>query len=204
MANPGCYPTAAILSLAPLLKFNLIAEEIIVDAKSGISGAGRKKALELSQQAKGNFKAYKVGIHQHTPEIVQQLFDLSKKNFLVNFVPHLLPIKRGILETIYVRKKKVDLFRKKDVRKIYREFYKDKPFVRIKEENIFPEIRDVVGTNFCDIGIHEEKKHLIIISVIDNLLKGASGQAVQNMNIMYGFEETLGLECRYCEEQNYL
>ncbi|MCX5700789.1 MAG: N-acetyl-gamma-glutamyl-phosphate reductase [Candidatus Omnitrophica bacterium] len=193
IANPGCYPTAAILALAPLVASNLVdLTSIIIDAKSGVSGAGKKLAEGfLFAEANEDFRAYKVGEHQHMPEINQVLTKLSGKKTNVIFVPHLLPLNRGILETIYVKKSKG--FKKTRIIDLYKKFYKKEPFVRIKTEGEFPRLKDVVGTNFCDIGIKELKESVIVISAIDNLVKGASGQAVQNMNIMYGLPEILGL-----------
>ena len=192
IANPGCYPTAAILALAPLLAFDLVdSDSIIIDAKSGVTGAGRKIAEGfLFSEINEDFKAYKVNVHQHAPEIDQVLSKLSGKKIGVTFVPHLLPLNRGILETIYVKKSKG---KNQNLTVLYKKFYKNEPFVRIKEEGNFPRIKDIAGTNFCDIGIKDCGDKIIIISAIDNLLKGASGQAVQNMNIMYGFPENLGL-----------
>ncbi len=193
VANPGCYPTAALLSLAPLLNSNLVdLDSIIIDAKSGISGAGKKLAEGfLATDAHEDFKAYKVGVHQHTPEISQELSKISGRKVSVVFVPHLLPINRGILETIYLKRSKKS--KGKDLIKLYQKFYKKEPFIRIKAEGCMPRIKDVTGTNFCDIGIKEDGDKIIVISVIDNLVKGASGQAVQNMNIMCGFPESTGL-----------
>jgi len=192
VANPGCYPTAAILALAPLLALDLInPDSIIIDAKSGVSGAGKKITKEyLFQEIDQDFKAYKINTHQHIPEINQILSGLSGKKIKVVFVPHLLPINRGIFETIYINKTKA---KKYNLLQLYKKFYKKEPFVRIKGEGCFPRIKDVANTNFCDIGIKEEKDKAIIIAAIDNLTKGASGQAVQNMNIMYKFPETAGL-----------
>ncbi|MFY9402254.1 MAG: N-acetyl-gamma-glutamyl-phosphate reductase [Candidatus Omnitrophota bacterium] len=198
IANPGCYPTPAILSLAPLIKANLIdLSTIVIDAKSGVSGAGRKKAEEffLASNFREDFKAYKVGTHQHTPEIEQELTKIAKKKVKVVFVPHLLPVERGILETIYVQKNKSARKRFKGINvvNLFKSFYKDEPFIRIKKEGEYPSLKDVVNTNFCDIGIRQERNSFIIVSAIDNLVKGASGQAVQNMNIMFGFSEIEGL-----------
>ncbi|PIP19292.1 MAG: N-acetyl-gamma-glutamyl-phosphate reductase [Candidatus Omnitrophica bacterium CG08_land_8_20_14_0_20_41_16] len=195
VANPGCYPTAAILSLAPLVAFNIADfSSIIIDAKSGVSGAGKKMVEAfLFSEVNEDFRAYKVGVHQHTPEINQELSKLGGKKINVVFVPHLLPLNRGILETIYVKKDKKGRGRGKDLIELYKKFYKKEPFVRIRAEGQLPKIKDVVGTNFCDIGIKEDGDNVIVISAIDNLLKGASGQAVQNMNIMYGFREYTGL-----------
>jgi len=194
IANPGCYPTAALLALAPIAKKSLFRfDNIIIDAKSGYSGAGRKSLDDpFRQEVKDDFKAYKVDNHQHSPEINQELSVLTGKKINVTFVPHLLPIERGILETIYVQAKDKKL-KSAGVIKLYKDFYKDKPFVRIKKEGEFPRIKDVSGTNFCDIGIKVGRENLIIISAIDNLVKGASGQAVQNMNLMCGFKEIEGL-----------
>lgn len=196
IANPGCYSTAAILALAPLLKEKFSPREIIIDAKSGYSGAGRKPVDDpFWKELKDNFKAYKVDVHQHAPEIEQELSKLARKKIKVTFVPHLLPIERGILETVYVRTRNQKPVTSNQLINLYKIFYKDKPLVRIKNEGEFPCLRDVQGTNFCDIGVKvsQDKKTIIIISAIDNLLKGASGQAVQNMNLICGFAETKGL-----------
>lgn len=197
VANPGCYPTGIILSLAPLLKTNLIYTDwIITDSKSGVTGAGRwtPTAQEFNQGSR-NLKAYKINQHQHIPEIEQELSKIAKKKIKIIFVPHVVPMERGILNTIYVRLKATNSTAK-ELLKIYSNFYKDEPFVEISEEDKFPEIRDVQNTNVCRIGLRldEERNLAVIISCLDNLLKGASGQAVQNMNIMCGFQETLGLK----------
>ena len=195
IANPGCYPTAAILALAPLLATDLIETgSVIIDAKSGITGAGKKIAEGfLFSEINEDFKPYKVNMHQHMPEIDQHLSKLSGKKVRVTFVPHLLPLSRGIIETIYVRKVKGAKIKAVNLVSLYKKFYKKEPFVRIREEEVFPRIKDVAGTNFCDIGIKDETGQAIIVVAIDNLLKGASGQAVQNMNIMYKFPETTAL-----------
>ncbi|MDD2927330.1 MAG: N-acetyl-gamma-glutamyl-phosphate reductase [Candidatus Omnitrophica bacterium] len=195
VANPGCYPTAAILALAPLAAIGAADfNSVIIDAKSGVSGAGRKKTEGFfSSPEKENFKAYKVGVHQHTPEINQVLAGLAGKRVKVTFVPHLLPVKIGILETIYIKKNQKAKIKKQKLVDLYKKFYKHEPFVRIKAEGEFPALKDVVGTNFCDIGIRDDADSVIVISAIDNLIKGASGQAVQNMNIMCAFPETAGL-----------
>lgn len=195
IANPGCYPTSVILSVAPLLEKDLIhADSIICDSKSGISGGGRKPGWNLeNSDIKGNFKAYKVDSHQHSPEMEQILTKISGKNVKVVFVPHLLPVDRGILSTIYMKAKKEVTYEK--IRKIYDEKYKDSPFVRRKDKGEFPQLKDVAFTNFFDLGLAVDTSGKLIIAVgaIDNLLKGAAGQAVQNMNVMYGFNETEGL-----------
>ena len=195
IANPGCYPTVSILALAPLLAFNLASgDAIIIDAKSGVTGAGRKVAEGfLFSEINEDFKAYRVNAHQHAPEINQELSKLSGKKISVTFVPHLLPLSRGILATIYVKKAKGAKPKTQGLIKLYKRFYKKEPFVRIKDEGDFPRIRDVLRTNFCDIAIKESAENVIIIAAIDNLLKGASGQAVQNMNIMYKFPEYTAL-----------
>ncbi|MCK5581772.1 MAG: N-acetyl-gamma-glutamyl-phosphate reductase [Candidatus Omnitrophica bacterium] len=195
IANPGCYPTAALLGLAPLASIHTnLVELIIIDAKSGVSGAGKKIAKQLMYCAVNeNFKAYKVLEHQHTPEIEQYLSLIAEKPMSITFVPHLLPINHGILETIYVKlNKRMNLDR---IHKMYSKFYKTEPFVRVLTQGTQPQIKNVVGTNICEIGLAVSKKKdmLVITSVIDNLIKGAAGQAVQNMNIMYGFKETQGL-----------
>ena len=195
LANPGCYPTCAILALAPLLAVNLAdTDSIIIDAKSGVSGAGKKLENEyLFSEIQGDFRAYKVNVHQHAPEINQLLSKVSGKKIDVIFVPHLLPIERGILCTIYLKKASGAKLKVKNVLELYKKFYKNEPFIRIKPDGVFPRIKDVVKTNFCDIGVKDFGKTIIVISAIDNLLKGASAQAVQNMNIMYKLPESAGL-----------
>ncbi len=192
ISNPGCYPTCAILAMAPFLATSGIElDSVIIDAKSGASGAGKKASQELLfSEIDEDFRAYKVNTHQHMPEINQELTKLAGEKVEITFVPHLLPIKRGILETIYLRTNKK--LTTENALALYRKFYKLEPFVRIKEDG-FPCIKDVVYTNFCDIGIKVFGKEIIIIAAIDNLLKGASGQAVQNLNIMMDYPETAGL-----------
>ena len=204
VANPGCYPTSIILGIAPLLKYHFVEPEgIIIDSKSGTTGAGRKLSLGLHfAECNENFKAYKVVKHNHLPEVEQELsyiyFDGNDcrqqgTEIKVCFTPHLLPINRGILSTCYLSLKG---FKKEvEVLEAYQKFYQKAPFVRIFEPPNLPEIKFVAGTNYCDIGfsIDERVGKIKIISVIDNLLKGAAGQAVQNMNIMSGFPETCGL-----------
>ena len=193
IANPGCYPTSALLAILPLVKKEIIAlNTIVIDSKSGATGAGRKAHLSLSfSEVNESVKAYKINEHQHKPEINMGIKKLTNKNADVIFVPHLIPINRGILSTVYM-----DLSKETSsvaVTQIYREFYKGKPFVRVMNEETLPTIRDVQNTNYCNIGVKVTGKKVIAISCIDNLLKGAAGQAVQNMNIMCGFEETEGL-----------
>jgi|CXWL01.1.fsa_nt_gi N-acetyl-gamma-glutamyl-phosphate reductase len=195
IANPGCYPTAAILGLTPLVATGREEiESIIVDAKSGVSGAGRKTTSGLMfSEVNENFKAYKVLTHQHEPEINQCLSKIASLPVNVSFVAHLLPNNHGILETIYVRLKSPMSLN--DVHTLYRKFYKTEHFVRVLPVGAQPETKNVVGTNFCDIGlaVSQDKQLIVVTSAIDNLIKGAAGQAVQNMNIMYGFKETEGL-----------
>ena len=195
VANPGCYPTAAILALAPLVSTKIkTIKSITVDAKSGVTGAGKKLAASMMfSEVHENFKAYKVLKHQHTPEINEHLTRLANKPVAVTFVAHLLPVNRGILETIYVQldghTTETEIF------DLYKKFYKTEPFVRVLEPGLQPEIRSVVGANYCDIGLvlSEDKKTLVITSAIDNLMKGAAGQAVQNMNLMCSFKENEAL-----------
>ena len=195
IANPGCYPTSVILSVAPLLEKGLIEpDQIICDSKTGITGAGRKPGWNLENpDVKDNFKAYKVNNHQHLPEMEKILRDICKKDVKITFIPHLLPLERGILSTIYLRLKKGKSY--EDIAGIYKEKYVGCPFVRIKPAGQFPQLKEVAFTNFFDLGftVDADKKMIIAISAIDNLLKGAAGQAVQNMNIMCGFRETEGL-----------
>jgi len=195
IANPGCYPTAAILALAPFTAIHSeLIQSIIIDAKSGITGSGRKAKVALNfSELNENFMAYKVLYHQHVPEMELYLSKISREPIAIDFVPHLLPVNRGILETIYIRlNDKISLT---DIHKIYQRFYKTEPFVRILPQGQQPELKSVTHTNYCDIGLalSANKKLLVITSVIDNLVKGAAGQAVQNMNIMKGFKEEEGL-----------
>ena len=194
VANPGCYATSAILPLIPLLKENLIEEKgIVVSSLSGVSGAGRSTALEHSfSEVNESVRAYKVGVHQHTPEIESLISTMSGRNVTITFVPHLIPITRGINTSIYARLQRTA--RPEEIGALYQKYYSKTPFVRV-DTTAIPEIKNVNYTNFCDIGfrIDESNGTLVIISVIDNLIKGAAGQAVQNMNIMFGFNETEGL-----------
>ena len=195
IANPGCYPTSVILGLAPLLKKGMIdLKSIIVDSKSGVSGAGRTVALEyLFCEVDGGFKAYKIGQHRHTPEIEQELSLLAGEEIILSFTPHLIPINRGILSTIY--SKAIKDTSTSELIGIYTDFYEKEKFVRICPEGSLPNITFIKGTNFCDIGIQFDPRtdRIIVISTIDNLVKGASGQAVQDMNIMCGFPEDSGI-----------
>ena len=193
IANPGCYPTSVILGLNPIIQdIKKAGSNIIIDSKSGASGAGRKADISLSfSEVDENLKCYKANEHQHIPEMDKILTEVAKGEIKVNFTPHLLPLKRGIFSTIYFEHQ--GLPNEADIRKKFVKYYEKEPFVRVKDLGEMPEIKDVTNTNFCDIGIKVARGLVIIVSVIDNLLKGASGQAVQNMNIMCGFEESSGL-----------
>lgn len=192
VANPGCYPTSVILGCAPLLKTGLVANRvIIVDAKTGFSGGGREFVARYVPQNKENLKAYNVAAHRHTPEMEQELTKLSNSPRKVLFVPHLIPVERGILSTIYLPLK--HSMSCNELRKTFRQFYAREPFVRVLAK--LPETKNVVGTNYCDLGVVTEPsgKYAIVFAAIDNLIKGAAGQSVQNMNLMLGFAETEGL-----------
>lgn len=195
VANPGCYPTTAILALYPALKAGLIDPgRIIIDSKSGTSGAGRQADMKYSFcEVNEGFMAYAIATHRHTPEIEQELSGIAKTQIQVNFTPHLLPVNRGMLSTVYTKlKKKIET---QKVLSVYKKAYMTELFVRILDEGQFPNISALKGTNRCDIGIKADERtgSLIIISAIDNLVKGASGTAVQNMNIMMGYPEDTGL-----------
>lgn len=194
VANPGCYPTSVILALAPLLKGGHIKlQGLVVDSKSGVSGAGRTLSLATHfPEVNENMNAYSVAGHRHLPEIEQELTKIANKNVSVTFVAHLIPVNRGILSTCYVElAEKVST---KMVQDMYAKFYENEPFVEILAPGLFPNTRDVLWSNRCRIGLHVAKNdRLIVISAIDNLLKGASGQAIQNMNLMCGFAEDLAL-----------
>lgn len=196
IANPGCYPTGAIIGLYPAIKNKLIdVESIVIDSKSGTSGAGRKSDTSFTFcEVNEGFKAYGIATHRHTPEIEQELSAIAKRDIKVNFTPHLVPIDRGILTTIYARIMKS--IETEKVLELYRETYKKEPFVLILDAGKFPNVKNVRGTNSCEISVIVNKRTgtLIIVTAIDNLVKGASGQAVQNMNIMMGFPETMGLD----------
>lgn len=193
VANPGCYPTSALLPLIPLLKNKTIsADGIIIDAKSGVSGAGRsvKRNLLFCEIDEG-MSAYSVGHHRHMPEIEQEMSVASGTNVTINFTPHLIPITRGMISTIYVKlSKTLD-----DARKILSETYANEYFVHVLDKGVMPSTHSVHGTNYCQMNVFKGRtdSDMIIVSAIDNLSKGASGQAVQNMNVMFGFEETEAL-----------
>jgi len=196
ISNPGCYPTAALLGLIPAVAAGLIQpESIIIDAKSGVSGAGRGLSLTAHYaETNENFKAYKANQHQHTPEIEQALGRISGRDTVVTFTPHLVPMTRGILNTMYAQL--TDPLAVEDLIACYRSYYKGKAFVRIRPKGQLPATKEVTGSNYCDIGfsVDERTGRVTIVSVIDNLVKGAAGQAVQNLNLMMGWDETLGLD----------
>ncbi|MGA2330375.1 MAG: N-acetyl-gamma-glutamyl-phosphate reductase [Syntrophales bacterium] len=195
VANPGCYPTSVILGLAPLVKAKLIDDcSIIADSKSGVSGAGREPQVgTLFCEVDEGFKAYKVGEHRHTPEMEQEISILAGCDVMISFTPHLLPITRGILSTIYATLQKE--VATAELIDLYRVFYKGKKFVRVYKTGALPNISSVRGSNYCDIGLSVDARtrRVIIICAIDNLIKGAAGQAVQNMNLMCGLSEDMGL-----------
>jgi len=195
VGNPGCYPTCAILGLAPLVKHQLIhLNSIIIDAKSGATGAGREPSQGLLFcEVDENIKAYKVATHRHTSEIEQELSILAQRELAISFTPHLLPVKRGILSTIYANLKKTLNF--EDVYSLYSQFYAGEPFVVLHHEGSLPEIKHVNGSNSCHIGFVVDRRtnRIVVVTAIDNLIKGAGGQAIQNMNILFGLDETVGL-----------
>lgn len=195
VANPGCYPTSVILALAPLLELQLIdVRSLIIDSKSGTSGAGRGlKEGSLFCEVNEGFKAYGIASHRHTPEIEQELSQLAGFEVQISFTPHLLPVNRGILSTCYASL--VTAHTTGDLLKIFTQRYSGEPFVRVLSEGELPNIAHVRGTNFCDIGLVADPRtgRAVVVAVIDNLVKGAAGQAVQNMNLMYGFNEIQGL-----------
>ncbi len=188
IANPGCYPTSAILAIAPLLKAGLIQPQgIIVDSKSGVSGAGRTPKLTTHYpECNESIVAYNVGRHRHTPEIDQILTSVAGQDIQVVFTPHLVPMDRGILTTAYANPQ--GDFSEQDVMAALRSFYNGEPFIRVVEH--LPATKDVLGSNFCDVTARLVRGRVVMISCIDNLVKGASGAAVQNFNLMYGFPET--------------
>ncbi|QDV13047.1 N-acetyl-gamma-glutamyl-phosphate reductase [Rosistilla oblonga] len=190
IANPGCYPTSAIMPLAPLIQAGAIhCEDIIVDSKSGVSGAGRSPKLgTLYCETNESIAPYAIGAHRHQPEMNDIIgrFSGSKTNIL--FTPHLTPMDRGILSTIYVRPQAADAER---VREIWRQTYRDSPFVRVVDH--IPGTKHVAGTNFVDLAVKEAGDRLVLVAAIDNLIKGASGAAVQNLNCIFGWDQTLGL-----------
>lgn len=196
VGNAGCYTTASILALAPLAKFHLIdTKNIVVDAKSGISGAGRGLSLNthFSEMAE-NMKAYNIGGHRHTPEIEQALQEISGQESLISFTPHLIPIIRGILSTCYATLQ--EGVKPEDIDQAFYEMYGEEYFIRLLGRGGYPAVKHTRGSNFCDIGWHIDPRtnRVVVVSAIDNLVKGAAGQAVQNLNVMFGFDEGKGLQ----------
>lgn len=195
IGNPGCYTTCSILGAAPLLANGWAdTKNIIIDAKSGVTGAGR--GLNLAYhfcECTENTKAYKIAKHRHTSEIEQELSNIAGEKIMLSFTPHLIPQKRGILATIYMNLKSVHTA--EEVWKVYKEYYKNEYFVRVKELGALPETKHVAGSNFVDIGVcvDERLNRAVIVSSLDNIVKGAAGQAVQNMNIMFGLDEKTAL-----------
>ncbi len=196
IANPGCYTTCSILSLYPLVAEGIIDDKsIIIDAKSGVTGAGRGMALgSMYCEANESIKAYKLASHRHTPEIEEQLSYAAGHDVVLTFTPHLTPMNRGILATCYASLKKEYSY--EEIKAVYEKYYQDEYFVRLTKKGVFPETKWVKGSNFLDIGftIDERTNRILVIGAIDNLVKGAAGQAVQNMNILFGLDEKTGLQ----------
>ena len=196
VANPGCYPTSVILALAPLMKTDWVnLDSIISDSKSGVSGAGRKPSLTSQfSEANEGVSPYSLAGHRHIPEMEQELSSLAGNPIKISFSPHLIPMSRGMLSTIYIDLKKK--LSDDDLIEHYQKFYNDEFFVRVLSKDRFANTHAVSGSNFCDIGIKVDARvdRLVITSALDNLIKGASGQAIQNMNIMLGFEEKTSLQ----------
>ncbi|HLQ73042.1 MAG TPA: N-acetyl-gamma-glutamyl-phosphate reductase [Bacillota bacterium] len=196
VSNPGCFPTSVLLGLAPVVQENLIEEHsIIIDAKTGASGAGRGlSAATHFSDTNENIKIYRVNEHQHIPEIEQTLATWNKGIEAVTFSTHLVPMTRGIMSTMYVQAK--EDVNEEQLFNLYNDIYKDDYFVRVRQAGQYPSTKEVAGSNFCDISLayDERTKRITIITVIDNLVKGAAGQAVQNMNRMFGLDETTGLK----------
>jgi N-acetyl-gamma-glutamyl-phosphate reductase len=196
VANPGCYPTSVLLGLAPLLKAGCLEpDSLIIDSKSGTSGAGRvAQTGSLFCEVTDGFRAYKIGEHRHTPEIEQEVSGLCGRSVTVSFTPHLVPMSRGIFSTIYAGL--VGKITTQEIHALYRDYYGAEPFIRLCAPGSYPATQYVRGSNFCDLGfkVDDRTGRIIILAVIDNLVKGAAGQAVQNMNLMCGFPEGQGLE----------
>jgi N-acetyl-gamma-glutamyl-phosphate reductase len=190
VSNPGCFATATVLGLAPLVANNLLSGRVVVDAKTGSSGSGAKPAANTHHpQRMNSFYAYKPFTHQHVPEIEQELARVGDWSNELLFMTHSLPVARGIFASIYVETRYE--MATNDVREIYKEFYKDSFFVRLVENS--PDINWVKTTNFCDIGFAARGRQIVVFTALDNLVKGAAGQAVQNMNLQFGFDEKTGL-----------
>jgi N-acetyl-gamma-glutamyl-phosphate reductase len=195
VACPGCYPTAALLALVPIARARMIdVDDIIIDAKSGLTGAGRGlKQNTLFSEAGEGMSPYSVGTHRHAPEIEQEIGVAAGAAVTVNFTPHLIPMSRGELCTSYVKLNGVTA---DDLRAKLTETYRDEPFVHVAKKGVMPQTQNVRGSNYVQIGVFADrvKNRAIVISVVDNLVKGSAGQAIQNMNLMFGFPETTGLE----------
>ncbi len=195
VANPGCYPTSAILAAMPLLDRGLVElDSLIVDAKSGISGAGPKPSENTHYPNRdANVVAYNIGVHRHTPEIEQELSAVAGKSICVTFSPHLVPMTRGILSTVYMRL--TQEMSTETVLDVYATFYEKEPFVRVLPPGAYPQTKAVLGSNYCDVGLEvdERTRRVVAMATIDNLGKGAAGAVVQNLNLMFGFKETDGL-----------
>ena len=196
IANPGCFPTCSFLSVYPLVKEGLVdPDTIIIDAKSGTSGAGRGAKMDsLYCEVNENIKAYGVGTHRHTPEIEEQLSYAAGRPVTISFTPHLVPMNRGILVTAYGSLTKEITY--EEVRAVYDKYYKDEFFVRVLEKDVVPQTRWVEGSNFADVNfkIDPRTRRIVMMGAIDNMVKGAAGQAIQNMNLMFGLPENTGLK----------
>ncbi|NOY66141.1 MAG: N-acetyl-gamma-glutamyl-phosphate reductase [Gammaproteobacteria bacterium] len=194
IANPGCYPTAVLLGLLPLIEANLVdSEQLIADCKSGVSGAGRSANVgSLLCESSESFKAYGVAGHRHLPEIRQGLEAAIGMPVGLTFVPHLVPMIRGIHATLYATSLKADV----DLQSLYEDRYADEPFVDVMPTGSHPETRSVKGSNYCRLAVHQPQSRdtVVVLSVIDNLVKGAAGQAVHNMNLMFGLDEDMGID----------
>ena len=196
VANPGCYPTSAILAAMPFVKHGIVAlDSIIVDSKSGISGAGPKPSENTHYaNRESNFIAYNIGVHRHTPEIEQELSAVASEPVRVTFTPHLVPMTRGILSTVYMRL--TEEISTAEAVDIYTNFYENEPFVRVLPTGTYPQTKAVLGSNYCDVGLEVDARtrRIVAMAAIDNLGKGAAGAVVQNLNLMFGFKETDGLK----------
>ncbi len=196
VANPGCYPTSAILAAMPFVKHGIVAlDSIIVDSKSGISGAGPKPSENTHYaNRESNCIAYNIGVHRHTPEIEQELSAVASEPIRVTFTPHLVPMTRGILSTVYMQL--IEEISTEDAVAIYTNFYENEPFVRVLPTGTYPQTKAVLGSNYCDVGLEVDARtrRIVAMAAIDNLGKGAAGAVVQNLNLMFGFKETDGLK----------
>jgi len=196
VANPGCYPTSAILAAMPFVKLGVVAlDSIIVDSKSGISGAGPKPSENTHYaNRESNFIAYNIGVHRHTPEIEQELSAVASEPVRVTFTPHLVPMTRGILSTVYMRL--TAEISTEEALNMYAKFYEHEPFVRVLPTGTYPQTKAVLGSNYCDVGLEVDARtrRIVAMAAIDNLGKGAAGAVVQNLNLMFGFKETDGLK----------